>query len=95
MNLYETLYVIVPTLDDEATAGVVAKFSEIIAANGGEEVTVNAWGKRRLAYPINDLTEGYYVLINFSAPGTLPLELERNFKNDERILRYMVIRKDA
>ncbi|MCL2695118.1 MAG: 30S ribosomal protein S6 [Clostridiales bacterium] len=94
MNLYEVLYVITPELDEETTAAVIEKFAGIIAANGGEVTKTDAWGKRRLAYPIDYKTEGYYVLAHFSAGPDLPRELERNFKIDERILRYMVIRKE-
>ena len=95
MNKYETLYLIAPELEDEAVRAEIDKFSGIIASNGGEIESTDEWGKRRLAYPINYKTEGYYVLTNFSASGELPRELERNFKNDENILRYIVVRKDA
>ena len=53
------------------------------------------WGKRKLAYAIDYKTEGFYVLVTFNAPADLPKELERNFRNDERVLRYMVTRKEA
>ena len=56
---------------------------------------MDEWGKRRLAYPINYKTEGYYVLTTFSAAPEFPRELERNFNNDENILRYLVVRKEA
>lgn len=95
MNQYEALYIIVPTLDDEAIKASVEKFKGIVASNGGEVVAVDEWGKKRLAYPIAYKTEGYYVLMSFSCPPELPKELERNFKNDEAILRYLVTRKEA
>ncbi|MEN6417965.1 MAG: 30S ribosomal protein S6 [Clostridiaceae bacterium] len=95
MNQYEALYIIVPTLDDEAIKASVEKFKGIVANNGGEVVAVDEWGKKRLAYPIAYKTEGYYVLMSFSCPPELPKELERNFKNDEAILRYLVTRKEA
>ncbi len=94
MNKYETLYVISTNLEDEAIAAKITKFSDIIAANGGNVEDVNEWGKRRLAYPIDYKTEGYYVLVNFEGGSELPKELERNFKNDENILRYMVLRRE-
>ena len=56
---------------------------------------MDEWGKRRLAYPIDYKTEGYYVLMSFDSAPELPAELERNFKNDERIMRYMVTRRVA
>lgn len=95
MNKYEVLYVIVPELSEEDNASVVEKFNGIIAANGGEIEKVDEWGKRRLAYAIDYKTEGYYVLVIFSAPAEAPAELERNLKNDERIMRYKVTRHHA
>lgn len=95
MNQYELLYIITPELDEEATKACVEKFSGIVSANGGEVVTVDEWGKRRLAYAIDYKTEGYYVLVTFNGAADLPAELERNCKIDEKILRYMVTRKEA
>ncbi len=89
MNQYEVLYLITPELDEEA------KFAGIITGNGGEIVKQDEWGKRKLAYAIDYKTEGFYVLVTFNAPADLPKELERNFRNDERVLRYMVTRKEA
>jgi small subunit ribosomal protein S6 len=95
MNQYEVLYVITPELDDEANQAVQDKFAKIITDNGGEIEKTDVWGKRRLAYAIDYKTEGFYVLVNFSAKPELPHELERNLRNDERIMRYMVTRKEA
>ena len=95
MNQYEVLYVITPELDDEANQSVQDKFAKIITDNGGEIEKTDVWGKRRLAYAIDYKTEGFYVLVNLSANPELPRELERNLRNDERIMRYMVTRKEA
>ncbi|MBQ1631833.1 MAG: 30S ribosomal protein S6 [Clostridia bacterium] len=95
MNQYEVLYVITPELDEEADKVVMDKFADIITANGGEIEKTEVWGKRRLAYPIDYKTEGYYVLVVFNANPELPRELERNMRNDERLMRYMVTRKEA
>ncbi len=95
MNQYEVLYVITPELDEEADKVVMDKFADIITANGGEIEKTDVWGKRRLAYPIDYKTEGYYVLVTFNANPELPRELERNMRNDERLMRYMVTRKEA
>lgn len=95
MNKYESLYIITPELEEEAIKACIEKFSGIVTANGGTITEVNEWGKRRLAYAIDYKTEGYYVLMTFEAAPEFPRELERNFKNDESILRYMVIRKEA
>lgn len=74
---------------------VIEKFSGIITANGGEIEKTDEWGRKKLAYPIDYKTEGYYVLVNFAAAPELPRELERNFRNDESILRYMVVRQNG
>lgn len=95
MNQYEVLYLITPELDEETNKAVIEKFAGIITGNGGEIVKQDEWGKRRLAYAIDYKTEGYYVLVHFDAAPTLPAELERNFRNDERILRYMVTSRVA
>lgn len=95
MNQYEVLYIIAPDLDEEATRASIEKFKEIVASNGGEVVSVDEWGKKKLAYDIDYKTEGYYVLMSFNAAPEFPKELERNYKNDEAILRYLVTRKDA
>ena len=89
MNNYEALYVLKPDMEDEARAELISKFSGIITEDGGEIEGIDEWGKRRLAYPIDYINDGYYVLVNFK-----PAELERNFKISEFVMRYMVIRKD-
>ena len=95
MNKYECLYVIVPELNEEETKSVIEKFNGVITANGGMIENVDEWGKRRLAYTIDYKTEGTYVLMSFNSAPEFPRELERNMKNDEQILRYMVTRKEA
>lgn len=95
MNLYEVLYVIDTALEDSARTDVINRFSALVEANGGKVERVDEWGKRRLAYAINYKTEGYYVLMYISAPSDLPRELERNFKINDAILRYLVIRLEG
>ena len=95
MNKYELIYIIDTAVEEAARKELIEKFNGIITANGGEVVKVEEWGKRRLAYAINYKTEGYYVLMYIKGPSELPRELERNFKNDESILRYMVVRQEA
>lgn len=94
MNKYETLYIIKPTVEEEARKALIEKFSEIIAAEGTVE-SVEEIGMRKLAYEINYISEGYYVLVNFEAQPSLPAELERNFKINENIMRYIVIKKES
>jgi small subunit ribosomal protein S6 len=92
MNNYEVLYILNSEQDDEVIAGQADKFSNLVTANGGEVVSVDKWGRRRLAYPINFKNEGYYVLMNIKAGSDLPAELERNFRISDEVVRYIVVR---
>lgn len=92
MNQYEVMYILDPALDDQARANLMERFQGIVTANGGMVDRVDEWGRRRLAYAINYKTEGYYILMYITAPAELPRELERNFKNVDSVLRYLVIR---
>ena len=94
MNKYETLYIIKPTVEEEARKALIEKFSDIITAQGAVE-SVEEMGMRKLAYPINYISEVYYVLVNFEAQPALPAELERNFKINENIMRYIIVRKES
>ena len=91
LNSYETLFVVDCTLGEESVKAIVDKFTTLINENASD-VTVDEWGKRRLAYEIDDKTEGYYVLVNFKSEGSFTLELERVFGITEGILRSIVIR---
>ena len=93
MQKYEALYIIKPDVDEEARAALIQKFAAIVTDNGGEIVNIDEWGKRKLAYAIDYITEGYYVLMNFDAKPELPAELERNFRISEFIMRYMVVKR--
>ena len=91
---YEVLFVVDLTPGEEAVKALVEKFTSMIAANGTVN-EVNEWGKRRLAYPINDMNSGYYVLVKFTAPTDFPAELERVFNITDGIMRSMVIAQEA
>ena len=91
---YEVLYVIDPAVGEEGIAALVEKFKALVEGNG-TITSVDEWGKRRLAYPINDLMEGYYVLMTFDAKPELPAELDRVFKITEGILRSLIIDVEA
>ena len=95
MNKYEAMYVITPELEDEAVKGIIEKYTGIITANGGEIEKVDEWGRRRLAYPINDLNEGYYVLMNFESKPEFPAELERVMKITEGVMRCLTTAVEA
>ena len=89
---YETLFVVSGNLVEEDAKAVVEKFVKLINDNA-TDVDVNEWGKRRLAYPINYVTEGYYVLVSYKSEPSFPLELERVLGITEGILRYMTTTK--
>lgn len=90
---YEVLYVIDPSLGEEATADVVAKFKTLVEAKGTVS-EVDEWGKRRLAYPINDLNDGYYVLMTFTATPDLPAELDRQLRINDSVMRSIIVCTD-
>ncbi|MBQ8604980.1 MAG: 30S ribosomal protein S6 [Oscillospiraceae bacterium] len=90
MQKYESMVVISTKQDEEAIKGLVEKFSSLISANG-TLVSVDEWGKRKLAYMINKETEGYYVLFTFESETAFPAELDRVFKITEGLLRTMII----
>ncbi|GAB2717016.1 30S ribosomal protein S6 [Paenibacillus thermoaerophilus] len=94
MRKYELIYILRPDLDQEGVQSLVEKFQTVIA-NGGEVEKVDVWGKRRLAYEIEKHREGYYVLINFSAPAETVSELDRVLKITDEVIRYMIVRDVA
>ena len=79
LNSYETIFIIDAGVDEETKNALQEKFTSLIAANGTVEA-VDEWGKRRLAYEINDRTEGYYVLVDFKAGADFPKELDRQYR---------------
>ena len=91
---YEVLYVINPTLGEEETAALVARFKELAESRGtvGE---VDEWGKRKLAYLIDDKDEGYYVLMTFTADPAFPAELDRLMRINTGIMRSIIVSKDV
>ena len=91
-NKYEVALVLSVANGDEAVNALKEKFNDLIAKNGTVE-NVDEWGKRRLAYPINDKTEGYYIFTTMTSEPSLPAELERIAGITEGVLRIMVIRK--
>lgn len=94
MKKYESIYVLRPTMEEEAIKAMVERFKNLITSEGGELLNVDEWGKRRLAYPIQDFHEGYYVLMNFEANPEFPAELERIYKITDDVIRYIIIRDD-
>ena len=89
MAKYETMLVTTATLEEEASNALIGKFKSMIEANGTID-SVDEWGKKRLAYPINDEVEGIYTVIKFTSEPSFPAELDRVYKITERVLRTMI-----
>ena len=94
INKYETIFVLDCALEEEKINALSEKFQKLIADNGTVE-SVDLWGKRKLAYPIDFKTEGYYVLVNFASNPEFPKELERIYGITDGVMRTITIRKEA
>ena len=94
MQQYEIVIVLTPLLSVEVAAEAIAKYSRVLTDNGAEIVQEDNWGLRKLAYPIQKKTTGYYHLTEFRAPGDLINKLEVELRRDERVLRFLTIALD-
>ncbi len=92
MRHYETTYVIRPNLGEAQFTEIIERTNEIIANDGGTVIAVDRWGIRNLAYEIKKESQGYYVHMNFAAPPAAVAEMERIFRIDDRLLRYLTIK---
>lgn len=93
MAKYETMLVTSANLDEEASAALIGKFKTLIEAHGTID-SVDDWGKRRLAYPIDKQTEGVYTVIKFTSDPSFPAELDRVYKITEGVLRNIIIAEE-
>jgi small subunit ribosomal protein S6 len=93
MRHYETVFIINPDLSEEDTTATVEKFSGILAAGGVAMGKVDLWGRRRMAYEVKKFGKGFYVLFDYGASPEAVAEMERNFKIDERVIRFLTIKK--
>jgi small subunit ribosomal protein S6 len=94
MRNYEVMFILKPDLEEEVYGQFIEKYSAIITDGGGEVVSVDKWGKRRLAYEIMDLHEGFYVLLTFKSEPAVVTELDRVMKIADEMMRFMIINKD-
>ncbi len=94
MQQYETVIILTPLLSEEVSKEAIAKFKNILAEGGAEIIHEDNWGLKKLAYPIEKKTTGFYHLTEFKAPGELISKLEIEYKRDERIMRFLTIRLD-
>lgn len=94
MNNYETVFIATPVLSDAQLDEVLGKFRGVITENGGQIVNEEAWGLKKLAYPIQKKTTGYYFLMEFTGEGTIIDILETQYRRDERVIRFLTFRQD-
>ena len=95
MNKYELAVVISAKLEDEARAEVIEKVKALIARFGGNVTDVDEWGKRRLAYAIQKMKEGYYYFIHFESDTTVPGEVEQRIRIMDNVIRYLCVKQEA
>lgn len=94
MNHYETVFIATPVLSDVQTKELFSKFQGVITENGGQIVSGEEWGLKKLAYPIQKKTTGFYFLIEFEGEGNLVDILETQYRRDERVIRFLTFKMD-
>ena len=94
MNQYETVFIITPVLSDAQVKETVQKFSKFLTDAGAEILKKEDWGLKKLAYPIQHKTTGFYHLIEFMAEGSAVEKLETQYRRDEKIIRFLTFRMD-
>ncbi|MDR2843453.1 MAG: 30S ribosomal protein S6 [Candidatus Symbiothrix sp.] len=94
MNNYETVFILTPVLSDNQMKEAVEKFKDVLKAEGSEIVNEEHWGLRKLAYPIQKKSTGFYTLIEFKSEPAVIAKLETQFRRDERVLRFLTFRQD-
>ena len=94
MNRYEAVFILTPVLSDEQMKEAVGKFSGVLEENGGKIVNVEEWGLKKLAYPIQKKSTGFYCLVEFEGEPTIVKKLDTAFRRDERVIRFLIFRLD-
>ncbi|MCD7884825.1 MAG: 30S ribosomal protein S6 [Lachnospiraceae bacterium] len=95
MNKYELAVVVSAKLEDEDRAATIEKVKELVTRFGGTVTEVEEWGKRKLAYEIKKMREGFYYFVRFDAEPTCPAEIEKRIRIMENVIRYLCVRQDA
>ncbi len=95
MREYELAFIVRPNIDEEGVTAVVDKVSQYVQAVDGEVTSVDVWGRRTLAYPIDNQREGTYVVVRTKMPSSAPIEVERNLKLSEEVIRYLLVKVDS
>ncbi len=94
MRRYETIFIASPVLTDEQVDELVRNFEGIIAEQGGELLKTDKWGRKKLAYEVQKFSEGYYTLFEMNAGSNLIAELERRFRNNDSVIKFLSVRMD-
>lgn len=94
MNRYETVFILTPVLSDDQMKETVEKFKGVLTQNGAEIVNEEEWGLKKLAYPIQKKSTGFYCLLEFKGEPTLVKKLETAFRRDEKVIRFLTFRLD-
>ena len=94
MNKYEMLYILDAKLEGDAVEAQVEKYKALVTSSGGEVEKADKWGVKKFAYPIEKRSEGFYILMTFTAPPALPLEIERQMRVSDEVIRFMIINKN-
>lgn len=94
MNQYETVFIVTPVLSEDQMKEAVKKYEDQLTAKGAEIIHEENWGLRKLAYPIQKKSTGFYQLIEFKAEGDVIADVEVELKRDERILRFLTVKLD-
>ncbi len=92
MRHYETTYILRPNLGEDQFNEIIERTNALITNDGGEIISLDRWGMKKLAYEIKKEIQGYYVYVNYAAPGTTIEELERIFRIDDRLLRFLTVK---
>ncbi len=94
MNQYETVFIMTPVLSDEQMKETVAKFKKVLTDNGAEILNEEAWGLKKMAYPIQKKSTGFYQLIEFKAAPEVVDKLEVGYRRDERVIRFLTVKME-
>jgi|688.fasta_scaffold382398_2 small subunit ribosomal protein S6 len=95
LNNYETVFILTPVLSEDQAKETVNRYKDYLKSNGVSMVHDENWGLRKLAYPINKKTSGFYVLFQYQAPATFVNEFELSFRRDERVIRFLTVKLDS
>ena len=94
LNQYETVFIVTPVLSEAQMKEAVSKFQNYLSESGAQIILIENWGLRKLAYPIQKKTTGFYTMIEFKADATLIEKLETEYRRDERIIRFLTFKMD-